>query len=478
MRQSLKYFLLLGSCFVLTPNLSASTTTTLFETESEVLATAAKIAPVRKTLAADVVKFNQFEAASSTEFDNAILSAVTLSTTGKSLVSVDTSFNARVTASIAGALRNFALALGSADITAATDLTLVEETRDGVGSPASPYKFKISIAKGTGTGTLTRTSLISFLSKVITDTYTTVAGGVSMVTSATATNLPTPFSAKGQFLDAADAPVAGVLGAQAGSLVFTAKKSDATTQTFTSAFQDAYTWNVANSDTTVVPLKFNSSDMGKFIKFDMRPAKLVHTADPVSSLATQMSALPKVISQSKKAYIASLAEQRAEFANIAGGSSSLSFTENMIAKAKFAVETGGFTAADVAATSQADTGKIFAVKVGTGDVTSVTYTADAEKLLITGTTAPEEAKTYTLDFHNVTTFNAATGALLAKAPDGDTILLRVTDATGYVATDADLDAADLDVKLVGMIKKLLATTGNITTIQAMTLDQIMTAAQS
>lgn len=476
MRQSLKYFLLLGSCFVLSPNLSASTT--LFETEAEVLSTASKIAPVRKTLATDVVKFNQFEATSGTEFDNAILSSVTLSTTGKSLISVDSSFNARVTASIAGVFRNFALALGSADITASTDLTLIEETRDGVGSPSSPYKFKISITKGTGAGSLTRTNLISFLNKVITDTYTTVAGGVSMVTAATATNLPTPFSAKGQFLDAADAAIAGVLGAQAGSLVFTAKKSDATTQTFTAAFQDAYTWNVANNSTTVVPLKFNSSDMGKFIKFDMRPAKLVRTADPVSSLVTQMSSMPKVISQSKKSYIASLAEQRAEFANIAGGSSSLSFKDNMIAKAKFAVETGGFTDADVTATSKADSGKIFVIKVGTGDVTSVTYEANGEKLLIKGTTAPEEEKTYTLDLQNVTTFNAATGALLAQAPDGDTILVRVTDATGYVATDTDLDASDLDVKLVGMIKKLLATTGNITTIQAMTLDQIMIAAQS
>ncbi|MBX9697128.1 MAG: hypothetical protein K2X53_03490 [Alphaproteobacteria bacterium] len=476
MRQSLKYFLLLGSCLVLSPSLSA--TTTLFETESEVLTTAAKIAPVRKTLAADLVKFSKFEAASGTEYDNAIMSAVTLSPTNRSFVSVDSSFNARVTASIAGAMRTFALALGAPDITAATDLTLVEETRNGVGSPASPFKFKIAIAKGTGAGTLTRTSLITFLNRVITDTYTTVAGGVSMVTSATATNLATPFSARGQFLDAADAPVAGVLGAQAGSLVFTARKSDATIQTFTASFENAHAWNVPSNDTGVVPLKFNSSDTGKFISFDMRPSKLAPTADPVSGVVTQMSAMPKVISQSKMAYIASLADQRAEFANIAGGSSSVSFKDNMIAKAKFAIETDGFTAADVAATSKADSNKIFVVKVGTGDVTSVTYTADAEKLLITGTTAPEEAKTYTLNLSNVTTFNTATGALLAQAPDGDTILVRVLDATGYVATDADLDAADLDVKLVAMIKKVLATTGNITTIQAMTLDQIMVAAQS
>ncbi|MGN6670732.1 MAG: hypothetical protein ACTHJ4_04265 [Candidatus Nucleicultricaceae bacterium] len=475
MRQSKKYLLLLGACFAFTLPVQATTVVNPLETDDNILAAAGKISPIRRTLAADLVSLKQFEAATSTKFDNAVISAVTASS--KVLFSVDDSFNARVTASIGGSLRTFTAAL-AATYSAAGNIDFNEDTRDGVGSPASPWIFRILLAKGTGTGDLTRAALINFLLKVTTDTYTTVAGGVTM--ASTTPLSPTIYSAKGQFLDGTAAITAGTLGAEAAALTFTAKRTNGTTATFTANLQNAHTMNVASSDTTLGELKFNNTtDVGEFIKFNVKPAKLDHTKDIVTGLTSGMSAMPKVISQTNLSYVASLNDQIADYQALIGGSTSINLKQSAINQAKVVIDSAGFTAADVVATSKADSGKIFLVKVGAGDVTGVTYSVDDSKVLIKGTTAPEDEKTYTLDLTGITTFNAATGALIAYAPDGDAIIVRVGDATGYsTASNTTVDASELDNLLASEIKMLLGTTGNITTITAMTLTAIQTAAQS
>lgn len=472
MHLSKKYLLLLGACFSFT--LPAQATTNPLETDDNILAAAGKISPVRRALAADLVSFKQFEAATSTKFDNAVLSAVTAS--NKVLFAVDDSFNARVTASIGGSLRTFTAAL-AATYSAAGNIDFTEDTRDGASSPASPFIFRILLAKGTGTGDLTRAALINYLLKVTTDTYTTVAGGVTM--ASTTPLSPTFYSAKGQFLDGTTAVTAGTLGAEAATLTFTAKRTNGSTATFSASLQNAHTLNVATNDTTVSELKFNSSDIGEFIKFNLVPAKLDRTKDIVTGVVTGMSAMPKIISQTNVSYVTPLNDQIADYQALIGGSTTVSLKQNAINQAKIVIDSAGFTEADVLAGSKADSGKIFLVKVGAGDVTGVTYDVDGAKVLIKGTTGTEKEKTYTLDLTGVTTFNAASGSIIAYAPDGDAIIVRVGDATGYsTAADTSVDPSELDNLLASEVKKLLGTTGSITTITAMTLTAIQTAAQS
>lgn len=456
---------------------STQTWAAVTETETEITDAISKISPYYKVTTSDTSLYEEIDTTGVTNALNLYsLGTFAQTTAADVLWELDSNNDLYAHTATGNAWRTFKAASVAASWNASSTVTLAETVRDGAAGPGSPYSLVLTLTKTGTPADLTRAILAAFLAKSTTKTLAASAASPTQLVGSATAALTTGWTAKAHLLDGSAAAVAATLAPVSATITVGITPPGSTTAvTYTSIIPSLYSWNVTAVATTTKSISFTSASNSYQIKFKNIPGPFARTADIATGLVTSLNAMPKRIYQAGKSFLNSLPNSVTDLLGIFDTVAPNNLKDGLNLLAKQAVSGASFAIGDF--TTTADTNKIGLAAFTSANLASVTWSNSDRVLIANAKIGTGPLKDFKWDGTGIQTVKTGTNEVLEfKSDDGDTILFKVFDATGYdTSASTAVAASDKDLLCVLTIKAAIGATG---TVQAHKLKPLITASQS